>query len=667
MPIAEHAATQLAAEHFRRAVCWAVLHVRDQAAITLGSREEALRRYPFLAAYEEASREFEIGIEWDPAFADTPRGTPISRLCDLAALDRESLLLLLAAGLPEEDDRFGLLYEDQHEARGQRRPSVALFTAWWRGAEDAFAVRANLRRLLDLGLLEAPDSDGPRTEWALSPCHAIWDAIRGEAHDAPMAGLRFDSLAAPEPPLVFTDDTLRTLETLPALLGGGDVRTVVVRGPRSNGRRTFARALCRRLGCGVLEIQGPLKPGDPRARLAGPLAAALDALPLIVYDLAPGETADVPAIHDSLPRIIVAGKQGGLSGPGLLRPLTVDLAIPAPEARRRHWQAELPAQPAAALDDLSRRFRTTSGAARRLARMSAAQAALQGHAVIQPADARRAARALHREALETLAQAIPAAGDWSSLAVAAGTWRELRHLELRCRHRESLRERLGMAIARDWSCGVRALFKGPSGTGKTLAARLLASVLETDLYRIDLGAVVSKYIGETEKNLNQVLAAAEELDVILLFDEGDSLFGQRTGVANSTDRYANLETNFLLQRLDSYEGILLITTNAADRIDSAFERRMDAVIDFQPPDPQERFLIWQIHLPPAHAVPPGYLGEVAGRCELTGGQIRNAAVRASLLALERGAALSAAHVDEAVRQEYRKMGAVCPLRAWREG
>jgi hypothetical protein len=663
MPAAQHTAAQLAAPHFRRAICWAALEVRDQAAITLGSREEALRRYPFLAAYEEAAREWGVGAGWDPV----EPGTPVSRLCALAALDRGALLLLFAAGLPEEDDRFGQLYEEQQESRGARRPSIALFTAWWRGAEDAFAVRADLRRLLDLGLLETALADGPRTEWTLTPCHAIWDALRGEAHDAPLPGVRFDPLASPSPPLVYPAEVLRTLDSLPALLAGGEVRTVVIRGPRSNGRRTFARALCRRLGCGVLEIQGPLKPGDPGARLAAPLAAALDALPLIVYDLAPGETAEVPAIHESLPRLVVAGKQGGLSGPGLLRPLTIDLAIPGPEARRLHWQAELPAQPAEALDDLSRRFRTTSGAARRLARMAAAQAALDGCAAVQPAHARRAARSLHREALETLAQAIPAAGDWSSLAVASNTWRELRHLELRCRHRESLRESLGASIARDWSCGVRALFKGPSGTGKTLAARLLASVLETDLYRIDLGAVVSKYIGETEKNLNQVLAAAEELDVILLFDEGDSLFGQRTGVASSTDRYANLETNFLLQRLDSYEGILLITTNAADRIDSAFERRMDAVIDFHPPDPQERFLIWQIHLPPAHAVPPDFLAEVAGRCELTGGQIRNAAVRASLLALERGAALSPSLVDEAVRQEYRKMGAVCPLRPWREG
>src|SRR5205085_9337809 len=130
-----------------------------------------------------------------------------------------------------------------------------------------------------------------------------------------------------------------------------------------------------------------------------------------------------------------------------------------------------------------------------------------------------------------------------------------------------------------------------SGTGKTLAARLLAAALRMDLYRLDLSAVVNKYIGETEKNLNQVFARAEELDVLLLLDEGDALLTRRTDVQTSTDRYANLETNYLLQRLESFEGILIVTTNAINRIDDAFKRRMDVVVDFRPPDVAERWTI----------------------------------------------------------------------------
>jgi SpoVK/Ycf46/Vps4 family AAA+-type ATPase len=182
------------------------------------------------------------------------------------------------------------------------------------------------------------------------------------------------------------------------------------------------------------------------------------------------------------------------------------------------------------------------------------------------------------------------------------------------------------------------------------------------LYRLDLSSVVNKYIGETEKNLSQVFARAEELDVILLLDEGDALLTQRTSVHTSNDRYANLETNFLLQRLESFEGILIVTTNAGERIDSAFQRRMDVVIDFHPPDAEERWVIWQLHLPPTHAIEPRVMQEVAARCSMTGGQIRNAVLHASLLALNNGGVIQNEYLVEAVQREYRKIGAVCPLR-----
>jgi SpoVK/Ycf46/Vps4 family AAA+-type ATPase len=214
------------------------------------------------------------------------------------------------------------------------------------------------------------------------------------------------------------------------------------------------------------------------------------------------------------------------------------------------------------------------------------------------------------------------------------------------------------------NAGVRALFSGPSGTGKTLAARVLSSVLQKDLYRLDLSTVVNKYIGETEKNLSRIFARAEELDVILLLDEGDALLTRRTEVQNANDRYANLETNYLLQRLESFEGILIVTTNAGDRIDRAFQRRMDVVISFPPPDAGERWNIWQLHLPTEHRVTDSVLAEVAQRCELTGGQIRNAILHASLLAITNGGVVTTAHLEAAVQREYFKSGSVCPLREY---
>jgi SpoVK/Ycf46/Vps4 family AAA+-type ATPase len=184
-----------------------------------------------------------------------------------------------------------------------------------------------------------------------------------------------------------------------------------------------------------------------------------------------------------------------------------------------------------------------------------------------------------------------------------------------------------------------------------------------DLYRLDLSSVVNKYIGETEKSLNQIFARAEELDVILLLDEGDALLTQRTNVNSSNDRYANLETNFLLQRLETFEGVIVVTTNASERIDDAFQRRMDVVVDFRAPEPSERWQIWRLHLPEAHAVDTEALEEIAQRCALTGGQIRNAVLHASLLALDGGGRVTSNHLEAAVQREYRKAGAVCPLRA----
>jgi SpoVK/Ycf46/Vps4 family AAA+-type ATPase len=246
--------------------------------------------------------------------------------------------------------------------------------------------------------------------------------------------------------------------------------------------------------------------------------------------------------------------------------------------------------------------------------------------------------------------------------VNSATLDDLYSLENRCRHRERLQGAVSAVLAGQLNPGVRALFSGPSGTGKTLAARLLAAVLSKDLYRLDLSAVVNKYIGETEKNLNQVFARAEELDVILLLDEGDALLTQRTNVQTANDRYANLETNYLLQRIECFTGILLVTTNGAERIDGAFQRRMDMIIEFRQPQAAERWAIWQSHLPSTRAVPDALLEEVAQRCALSGGQIRNAVLHAALLALNHGTVISAAHLETALQREYRKFGAVCPLR-----
>jgi SpoVK/Ycf46/Vps4 family AAA+-type ATPase len=295
---------------------------------------------------------------------------------------------------------------------------------------------------------------------------------------------------------------------------------------------------------------------------------------------------------------------------------------------------------------------------RQSARLASDYAAMERRQTVSVSDVRWAARAMNRQVLDTLATRVEGEASWAQLIVKDATGRELQILEDRCLHREQLASTFAASMPGGMNRGVRALFEGPSGTGKTLAARVLATELGLDLYRVDLAAVVNKYIGETEKNLSRVLSRAEDLNVVLLLDEGDALMTRRTDVKSANDRYANLETNYLLQRLENYTGIVVVTTNASQAIDLAFRRRMDAVVKFHLPDAAERWRLWLAHLPIDYEVDPSTLEEIARRYQLTGGQIRNVCVNAELTALSLGQhGLRLPHLLAALQAEHRKAGA----------
>jgi hypothetical protein len=644
--------------------------------LTAAARESEPARVSFLDGYRgelEArgidSTPAEGGAEWwRRAIAEWEARTevflPVRALRDAAGLGHDSMTLVFAAGAVEEDARFGITFEALHGIERQPRPTLGLLEACWSEGADRSSVRNDLRRLQTLGLLRAIAAAGPQAQQAVDVPHAVWDVIRGGARESPVPWARYRAVTdlVSFDDLIARDDFRRSLARVPSVIASGGARTVVVRGPRHNGRRTALGAVARSLGLGVLEVDGFAKPDDERWGVLWLLATAMQAMPIASFDLAPGEVVTVPrgaAYHGPLG--IALGKQGGVTGAAAESALAFTLDAPDAECRRGHWRQVL-GEIEADAGTLAERFRMSGGHIRRAAGLARAHASLAGRQSITLSDVRGANEAIHRQLLESLATPVAAAGDWTQLGTRDDTLRELAGLAVRCRHRERLCDVLRDAPGLHTNCGVRALFRGPSGTGKTLAARILASVLDMDLYRLDLSTVVNKYIGETEKNLERVLSRAEELDVVLLLDEGDALLTQRTNVQTSNDRYANLETNYLLQRLESFDGILIVTTNAGERIDSAFERRMDVVIDFRPPDASERWDIWQIHLPFAHLVDPDVLGEVAGRCALSGGQIRNAVLHASLLAIDTGSAITTELIEAAVQREYRKIGAVCPLR-----
>ena len=664
-------------EHFKLYFYAAVLHVVGEIAAMLGSQETAFKQFPFLSGYyQQFARYAPENSNWR-AFADWWRDSllaweetageflPLRALREAAGLDHEAVTLLVAASLNEEDARFGSLFEIMQGTPGQQRLTLGLLSAWWRDVDGNNKGRTLIRQLQDVGLMQVVNTEAPRSQWALQTPAPIWDAMRGERHSAPAPWARYlaPSELSGREQLVISDEMWRMLVTIPPLLASGRAQALVMRGPRHNGRRTLIGALARELGCGVLEISGLNKFADERWQLAGSLATLLRAWPVIVLELDAGETAEVPPFKGYVgPICLVLGKQGGITGPAVERALTVSLGMPDLDARRELWQHALKSV-SGDVEAISERFRLTSGNIQRAAGLAQSYAALEGRNEVTLVDAQQASSALNRQALDTLAARVNTTGNWSQLAASAEILQELRDLESRCRNRERLRGLLNENLKAQLNVGVRALFSGPSGTGKTLAARLLAASLKMDLYRLDLSSVVNKYIGETEKNLNQVFSRAEELDVILLIDEGDALLTQRTGVQTSNDRYANLETNYLLQRLEAFEGILIVTTNAGDRIDTAFQRRMDVVVSFRAPDAAERWLIWQLHLPPAYAIDHALMDEIASRCALNGGQIRNAVLHASLLALNDGGVINSGHLIAAVQREYRKSGGVCPLRS----
>ncbi|MGW4885333.1 ATP-binding protein, partial [Streptomyces murinus] len=283
-------------------------------------------------------------------------------------------------------------------------------------------------------------------------------------------------------------------------------------------------------------------------------------------------------------------------------------------------------------------------------------AALAGRAV-RPDDLRAAVRAQNGAGLARLARRVEPAVGWDDLVLPAPTHRGLRELAVRARHREQVLGQWRMRPGGGRGRGVIALFAGESGTGKTMSAEVVAADLGMDLYVVDLSTVVDKYIGETEKNLERIFTEASAVNAVLLFDEADAIFGKRSQVKDAHDRNANIESAYLLQRMESFDGIAVLTTNLRANLDEAFTRRLDVIADFPVPDAGQRLALWERclggRLPRAADLD---LGFCADRFELAGGSIRACAVTAAYLAAEAGLPLSMRQLMTAITQEYRKLG-----------
>jgi hypothetical protein len=436
----------------------------------------------------------------------------------------------------------------------------------------------------------------------------------------------------------------------------GRLPAIVLEGDDSAGQQDVAAAVAADLGVGLLRLRAADIPAAAVeqaafAALWAREAALLDCGLLIACE--PGDTQDSQAaLAHLLERldglVFVAGD--GLSL-GNLPQWRHTLARPDAPERRALWQAALAdkaAPLAPVLDTLASQYRL---GARRIAQVAALA---DGH------DAARDGATLHLASrgaghrMPGLAQRIETRARWADLVLPEAQQAVLRQIATHAQHRLTVHHAWGFADQGARGLGLATLFWGDSGTGKTLGAEVIASELGLALYRIDLSAVVSKYIGETEKNLRKVFDAAEEAGAVLLFDEADALFGKRSEVKDSHDRYANIEVSYLLQRMEAYSGLAILTTNHKAALDPAFQRRLRFVVHFPFPDQAQREGIWRGVFPPA--APLGLDVDFArlARPDVAGGSIRNIALTAAFLAAEAGTPIGMAQLLQAARMEGAK-------------
>ncbi|MCG8417536.1 MAG: ATP-binding protein [Proteobacteria bacterium] len=356
------------------------------------------------------------------------------------------------------------------------------------------------------------------------------------------------------------------------------------------------------------------------------------------------------------------------AGPDLHRELSARAVLilhaPPPDLseRRELWQRGLRDASADHADEVAWRFRLGSGQIHDAARMfHFLEAARSANGSSGPAidSLIRACQFQSRHQLGDLAQLVPPQFNWDDLVLPGDSVTQLRSVVAHLRHREVVFDQWGFGAKAPYGRGLAVLFSGPPGTGKTMSASLVAGELKLELFRIDLAGIVSKYIGETEKNLDRVFAAAWRSNAILFFDEADALFGKRTEVKDAHDRHANVETSYLLQKIEEFDGVTILATNLKKNIDPAFLRRIQILVDFPFPTSEMRRRLWRTLLPDQMPVESSLeIAFLADQFELAGGAIKNVIQTAAVMAASDGAVVRLGHILHGIRRELQKQGRI---------
>ncbi|MGW4896743.1 ATP-binding protein [Kitasatospora sp. NPDC004240] len=572
--------------------------------------------------------------------------------------------LLLVAVLPDADRRFEQLYGFLNDDVGRRRATAGLaFELLGLSSLDPRA-RARLAAgspLVGGGLLLVEEPERPFLGRSLRVPDRITAHLLGD--DSPDAALHGLLAPAPRPPA----DGGPAAEPVPALAAalGAGVRLVHLR-ERAGGSATAT-------GLAALAAAGM---GGWRLDLAA-LAAAADpagALPLVAREVrlsgggllaGPVEALEGPELRrliGGLARLPVPVLLAGTGGWDPLwsehSPLTVAAGAFTPADRAAWFRAALgdaPLDPGLDLAHALAPYHLGPDAVGRAAGSARLRAGLES-APVAARHLTAGVRGQNAAGLERLARRIEPAVGWDDLVLPPATRRELDELALRARHRERVLGDWRMRPGGGRGRGVMALFAGDSGTGKTMSAEVVAGELGLDLYVVDLSTVVDKFVGETEKNLERIFTEAAGVNGVLLFDEADAVFGKRSEVKDAHDRYANMESAYLLQRMESFDGIAVLTTNLRANLDEAFTRRLDVIVDFPVPDTAHREALWDRCLGPVLPRADDLDLAFCARFELAGGSIRACVVTAAYLAAEAGRPVTTADLVAAVEREYRKLG-----------
>jgi winged helix domain-containing protein/ATPase family protein associated with various cellular activities (AAA) len=582
----------------------------------------------------------------------------LARSFQLEEIDVELLLIAMA---PDVDVRFERLYGYLQDDVSRRRASIGLGIELCGLPSSSAYARSRLAAgapLIDECLVLVEEGERPvLTRSVRVPDRVTAHLLGSDVPDAVVAGLSYEcATAMPEQAAALVrwmsdrGSRLAYVRERPGASGAGLSASAF----EQVGRPTLALDLERLRTEDDLQMVASLT-----AREAGLTGAGIVAGPIEVL-VAKGLPA-VRAFAEMPATVVLVGARSW--DPAWARDVPFICEAPIPDASQRAelWRRNLngDAPPGLDLAGTMAQFRLTAEQVQRAAHAARMDARAR-QAPLDEDELKAGARAQNAAGLERLARRIQPAVAFGDLVLPPDTMAQLKELLTRARYREQVLDvwKMGGPSARRG--GLTALFAGPSGTGKTMAAEVLAGELGLDLYTVDLATVVDKYVGETEKNLDRIFAEAERVNGVILFDEADALFGKRSEVSDAHDRYANVEVAYLLQRMELFDGIAILATNLRANLDEAFTRRLDSLVDFPEPEEEYRLQLWQRSM--GTAMPRSDdldLPFLAQSFKLAGGGIRNIVVAAAYAAAEQGRPLSMADLIRATQREYLKMGRLC--------